>query len=61
MELPEDEDLLWLAKEGLQVALPPGWKPYQNAANDLFYVNVEQNLLQVEHPLDEVYQNRAIQ
>jgi centrosomal protein CEP164 len=26
MQLPEEEDLLWIAKEGLQAELPPDWE-----------------------------------
>jgi len=28
MELPEDNDLMYIAKEGLMAPMPESWKPY---------------------------------
>lgn len=28
IDLKEDEDLLWIAREALKAPLPPGWKPW---------------------------------
>ncbi|CAI7925918.1 unnamed protein product [Closterium sp. NIES-54] len=28
MELPEEEELLWVARQGLKAPLPPNWKPW---------------------------------
>jgi len=30
MDIKEDKDLLYIAKEGLKSPLPYPWKPYQN-------------------------------
>lgn len=30
MRLPEDEGLLYIAREGLKAPLPPNWVPYQS-------------------------------
>ncbi len=39
MNLEEDKDLLWIAKEGLKAPLPDGWKACQNEEGELYYFN----------------------
>eukprot|EP00041_Stephanoeca_diplocostata_P021922 m.518523 g.518523 ORF g.518523 m.518523 type:complete len:71 (-) comp21940_c0_seq9:2489-2701(-) len=42
LDLKEDPDLAWVAKEALQAQLPSGWKPCENKANgDIYYFNFE--------------------
>jgi len=28
MKLPQDQDLLWIAREGLKAPMPSHWKPW---------------------------------
>lgn len=37
MNLPEDEGLLYLAREGLKAPLPPNWVPYQSKRDGEVY------------------------
>jgi len=38
MNLPEDNDLLWIAREGLKTPLPEYWKPWYVHAFPLQYM-----------------------
>jgi hypothetical protein len=42
MKLPEDNDLLWIAKEGVKAPLPDGWEVYEQEGQ-IIYVNTETN------------------
>lgn len=55
MELPEDKEFMYIAKEGLKAPLPDAWKPYQNRHGEIFYINLYTNEKTVEHPCDEYY------
>jgi len=55
MDLKEDKDLLYIAKEGLKAPLPENFKPYKRRDGEIVYVNLETNEFQEEHPCDEYY------
>lgn len=40
MDLDEDRDLFWIAKEGLKAPLPENWKPCKTVDTDeIYYFN----------------------
>ena len=51
----EDQDLLYLAKEGLKAPLPEDWKPCQNREGKIYYFNFKTKQSQWEHPCDQYY------
>lgn len=57
MDLEEDEDLFYIAKEGLKAPLPPPWKPKQNKNGEIYYYNSETRQSTWEHPCDQYYKN----
>lgn len=56
MELPEDEEFLEIAREGLIAPLPEGWRLAKVAGEEvpLFFDEVTQQLYQ-ESPNDEYF------
>lgn len=62
MNLDEDKDLLWIAKNGLQAPLPPGWKACQTKqSQEIYYFNFSTGQSQWEHPSDQVYKQQYLQ
>ena len=61
MKLPEDNDLLYLAKEGLKAPLPAGWKAHRTKEDEIFYLNEETGQKTWEHPCDEFYRKQYFQ
>lgn len=55
MDLPEDNELLWIAREGLSARLPEPWKPCQTEDHELFYFNFETGESTWDHPADARY------
>uniref|UniRef100_A0A0G4I1P3 WW domain-containing protein n=1 Tax=Chromera velia CCMP2878 TaxID=1169474 RepID=A0A0G4I1P3_9ALVE len=55
MDLEKDEDLFWIAREGLKAPLPDSWKPCQTAEGDIFYFNFSTGDSKWDHPCDEHY------
>ncbi|CAD7966158.1 unnamed protein product [Amoebophrya sp. A25] len=55
MVLPQDKELLWIAKEGLKAPLPNPWKPCQTQEGEIFYFNFESGESVWDHPCDEHY------
>ena len=55
MDLDEDRDLVWIAKEGLKAPLPKPWKPCQTKEGDIYYFNFETGESTWDHPCDEHY------
>jgi hypothetical protein len=41
MDLHEDQDLFWIAREGLKAPLPAPWKPCRTETNEVYYFNFE--------------------
>lgn len=60
MDMVEDRDLFYIAKEGLKAPLPDQWKPCRNRTGDIFYFNFETKQLQKDHPCDDYYKKYYI-
>ena len=41
MVSPEDDDLLWIAREGLKAPLPEHWKPCKTNDGEIYYFNFQ--------------------
>ena len=57
MELPEDQEFLFLAKEGLKAPLPEPWKPCQTKSGNIYFFNFDTGKSTWEHPCDTYYRN----
>ena len=55
MNIKEDEDLLWIAKEGLKAPLPEYWKPCKTNDQDIYYFNFKTGESLWDHPCDQYY------
>eukprot|EP01084_Bolivina_argentea_P029137 54083_1 len=51
----EDNELIWIAEEGLKAPLPPEWKPCKTNDDDIYYFNFESGESRWEHPCDLYY------
>lgn len=54
IDVKNDRDLLYIAKEGLTAPLPAHWEIIVENGTPV-YLNTLTNLKQVDHPLDEFY------
>ena len=55
MDLVEDRDLFYIAKEGLKAPLPGPWKPCKDPNGDIWYYNFDTKEIQKDHPCDDYY------
>ena len=55
MNITDDTDLFYIAKEGLKAPLPQSWKPCKSPRGTVYYYNFESKVLQKEHPCDDYY------
>lgn len=55
MSLPEDEEFLYIAREGLKAPLPEPWKPCQTKTGDIYFFNFDSGQSVWEHPCDTYY------
>lgn len=55
MDMSEDRDLFYIAKEGLKAPLPDQWKPCRSPGGNIYYFNFESRALQKDHPCDDYY------
>ena len=55
MDIFEDKDLFYIAKEGLKAPLPGSWKPCKSPGQTVYYYNFSAKQLQKEHPCDDYY------
>ena len=53
MELPADNDLLWIARNGLKAPLPEHWKACKSEKGELYYFNFKTGQSLWDHPMDE--------
>eukprot|EP00912_Choanoflagellata_sp_UC4_P000021 UC4_evm4s13 len=59
MDLDEDKEFFWIAREALKAKLPDGWKPcLDKGTNDLYYFNFDTGESSWEHPSDEFYRKK---
>jgi hypothetical protein len=61
IQLPEEEHLLNIAREGLMAELPPHWKHYQLPNGEILYKNTLTGESLTEHPCDEKFREKVIQ
>lgn len=59
LDLDEDQDLLYIAREGLKAPLPAPWKPCQTKNKDIFYFNFDSQESVWEHPCDKHYKEKV--
>lgn len=57
----KDEELLWVAKEGILAKLQPPWKAINQEGVGLYYFNFETGQSMWEHPNDEYYRHKVKQ
>jgi hypothetical protein len=55
MDMETDQDLLWIAREGLTAPLPAPWKPCKTENNEIYYFNFESGESVWGHPCDTHY------
>lgn len=56
MDLEKDEDLFWIAREGLKAPLPENWKPCKTKdTDDIYYFNFTTGESTWDHPCDGFY------
>merc|ERR1712187_566172 len=56
MDLQADNDLFWIAREGLKEPIPEPWKPCQlQDSREVFYFNKITGERSWEHPSDGIY------
>ena len=60
MSLPGDNELLYIAKEGLKAPLPEPWKPCKTSTNEIYYFNFESGESIWEHPCDKHYKEQYL-
>lgn len=58
MQLPEDEELIWIAREGLRAPLPKEWKPCKTDTGEVYYFNFKTGDSIWDHPMDEHFKNK---
>ena len=58
MGLPEDEPLLYLAREALKAPLPDSWNAFQSPTEDVYYKHKTTQQKITEHPVDIEYRRR---
>lgn len=56
MDLDKDQDLFWIAREGLMAPLPADWKPCKTKdTEDIYYFNFASGESTWDHPCDGYY------
>ncbi len=58
MRLPEDEGLLYLARQGLKAPLPDNWVPYQGRDGEVYYKHRITQEKTYDHPTDLEYKKK---
>ncbi|XP_061682835.1 centrosomal protein of 164 kDa-like isoform X2 [Syngnathoides biaculeatus] len=61
IDLDNETELMWLAKEGIVAPLPPEWKPCQDVTGEIYYYNFSSGESTWDHPCDEHYRRLVIQ
>mmetsp|Transcript_12602 Transcript_12602/g.27153 ORF Transcript_12602/g.27153 Transcript_12602/m.27153 type:complete len:1830 (-) Transcript_12602:41-5530(-) len=58
MDLEADQDLVWIAREGLKAPLPENWKPCKTMdTKEIYYFNFANGESTWDHPCDAYYRN----
>ncbi|XP_057695068.1 centrosomal protein of 164 kDa-like isoform X2 [Corythoichthys intestinalis] len=61
IDLDNEAELMWLAREGIVAPLPPQWKPCQDVTGDIYYYNFSSGESTWDHPCDEHYRRLVVQ
>eukprot|EP00240_Pyramimonas_obovata_P013905 CAMPEP_0118955032 /NCGR_PEP_ID=MMETSP1169-20130426/59348_1 /TAXON_ID=36882 /ORGANISM="Pyramimonas obovata, Strain CCMP722" /LENGTH=208 /DNA_ID=CAMNT_0006902797 /DNA_START=71 /DNA_END=693 /DNA_ORIENTATION=- len=54
MSLKKEPELIWIAKQAVQVPLPPHWEEHENNGQ-VFYYDKSSGKSQLKHPLDDYF------
>ncbi|KRX04787.1 WW domain [Pseudocohnilembus persalinus] len=57
MDLQQDQQFFYIAKEGLKAPLPYPWKPCSTRDQEIYYLNFETHQTTLEHPCDQYYRD----
>ena len=60
MDLEEDKDLLYIARDGLKASLPEHWRICRTKEGEIYYFNLETSESKLEHPLDDYYKKQYL-
>ncbi|CCW71345.1 unnamed protein product [Phytomonas sp. Hart1] len=55
MDLLEDKQFLWIAREGLKAPLPENWKACESDKGELYYFNLKTGESIWDHPMDDYF------
>jgi centrosomal protein CEP164 len=58
MQLPEDEGLLWIAREALRAPLPLYWKACRTDEAEVYYFNFKTGEAIWDHPRDDHFKEK---
>lgn len=56
----QEQELMWIARQGVMAPLPKGWKAVQDPQGELYYFNFETGESIWDHPCDEDFKNLVI-
>ncbi|PHJ22207.1 ww domain protein, partial [Cystoisospora suis] len=62
IKLPEEKELLSIAREALKASLPTGWVAVREMKGEerTFFSHIETGRVQFEHPADELYRHQIL-
>jgi centrosomal protein CEP164 len=60
MDIEQERDLFWIAREGLKAPLPENWKPCKTKEEEIYYFNFATGESVWDHPCDEYYRKVSV-
>ena len=57
MDVEQEKELFWIAREGLKAPLPEHWKPCKTNEGEIYYFNFATGDSVWDHPCDAYYKN----
>jgi hypothetical protein len=62
IKLPQEEDLMWIAEEGICAELPDGWETEESPEDgEIVYINTNTGERSFVHPCDDYYKQLVVQ
>lgn len=61
MDMKNDRDLFYIAKEGLMSPLSPDWQVLQDDNENTYYYNKKTQKQQNEHPMDQFFRAKYLE
>ncbi|GHP04114.1 hypothetical protein PPROV_000286800 [Pycnococcus provasolii] len=55
IDLTLEPDLLWIAKQAVQVALPPNWEELEDGTGAVYFYDVVNGKSTLKHPMDDYF------